>query len=95
MLWCPSNIYLANIYYENFVDVIYLFNLKLQGRQSTFTELSKLPLEGSPDICNFNLTYVNKLREYWHRGQHCLIIDDQVYCFHVMFSSSCALFSWS
>ncbi|XP_074353561.1 uncharacterized protein LOC141692578 isoform X1 [Apium graveolens] len=50
---------------------------ELQGRQSTFTELSKLPLQGSPDICDFNLTYVNKLRESWHRGQHCLIIDNQ------------------
>ncbi|KAK1389524.1 PHD-type domain-containing protein [Heracleum sosnowskyi] len=50
---------------------------KLQGRQSTFTDLSKLPLQGSPDICNFNLTYVNKLRDCWHRGRHCLIIDDQ------------------
>ncbi|KAL1813213.1 hypothetical protein ACET3Z_023278 [Daucus carota] len=50
---------------------------KLQGRGRTFTELSKMPLQGSPDICNFNLTYVNKLREYWHRSQHCLIIDNQ------------------
>ncbi|WOH06088.1 hypothetical protein DCAR_0625511 [Daucus carota subsp. sativus] len=50
---------------------------KSKGRGRTFTELSKMPLQGSPDICNFNLTYVNKLREYWHRSQHCLIIDNQ------------------
>lgn len=61
--------------------------LVLQGRKHSFIELSELPLQGSPDILNRNLTYVNKLREYWHRGQNALVIDDQVACSLVFLSS--------
>ncbi|KAM3267107.1 hypothetical protein P3S67_032692 [Capsicum chacoense] len=36
------------------------------------------PLEGSPPQVNLNhLSYINKLRKYWQKGQSAVIIDDQ------------------
>uniref|UniRef100_A0A5B7AM86 Putative helicase protein MOM1 isoform X1 n=1 Tax=Davidia involucrata TaxID=16924 RepID=A0A5B7AM86_DAVIN len=40
-------------------------------------KLSKLPAEVSPGLDYNHLNSVNKLREYWHKGQHAVVIDDQ------------------
>lgn len=67
------------------------FLLVLQQGKHSFTELSELPLRGSADILNCNLIYVNKLREYWHRGKNAIVIDDLV-DFSLILSSFCSVY---
>ncbi|KAK7245118.1 hypothetical protein RIF29_39952 [Crotalaria pallida] len=49
-----------------------------KGRKASFTELSVLPYGDSPGLYNQYLSYVNKLRMCWHKGQSALIVDDQI-----------------
>ncbi|KAG2406063.1 Helicase protein [Vigna angularis] len=41
-------------------------------------ELSVLPFGDSPGLYNQYLSYVNKLRMCWYKGQNALIVDDQI-----------------
>ncbi|KAL5135335.1 Helicase protein MOM1 [Glycine soja] len=49
-----------------------------EERKASFSELSVLPTGDSPGFYNQHLTYVNKLRMCWHKGQSALIVDDQI-----------------
>ncbi|XP_043697300.1 protein CHROMATIN REMODELING 4-like [Telopea speciosissima] len=48
--------------------------------EGPFFELSKLPGGGPPGF-DYHLTFVNKLRECWHKGQNAFLIYDQrIFC---------------
>ncbi|CAL5194047.1 unnamed protein product [Lathyrus oleraceus] len=50
-----------------------------EERKVSFTELSVLSSFGdSPGLYNQHLSYVNKLRMCWHKGQNAVIVDDQI-----------------
>ncbi|CAI8614611.1 unnamed protein product [Vicia faba] len=50
-----------------------------EERKVSFFELSELSSFGdSPGLYNQHLSYVNKLRMCWHKGQSAVIIDDQI-----------------
>ncbi|CAK8543860.1 unnamed protein product [Lathyrus sativus] len=50
-----------------------------EERKVSFTELSVLSSFGdSPGLYNPHLSYVNKLRMCWHKGQSAVIVDDQI-----------------
>ncbi|XP_077252881.1 uncharacterized protein LOC143892273 [Tasmannia lanceolata] len=49
----------------------------LQERKVSLPKLSKLPGGHSPGLDNDHLSSVNKLREYWHKCQNAVVIDDQ------------------
>lgn len=44
----------------------------------SFTELSELSSGDSPGLYNQHLSYVNRLRMHWHKGQSAVIVDDQI-----------------
>ena len=50
--------------------------LILQEEKSTIRELSELSFGGSPGEHNRHLSFVNKLREHWHKGQNAIVVDD-------------------
>ncbi|GAV67872.1 SNF2_N domain-containing protein/Chromo domain-containing protein [Cephalotus follicularis] len=43
--------------------------------KDNFFELSKLSFGDSPEVYNCYLRHVNKLHEYWHKGQNAVVID--------------------
>ncbi|XP_071690600.1 helicase protein MOM1-like isoform X2 [Rutidosis leptorrhynchoides] len=45
--------------------------------ESCSCELSELPFEVSSETRNHVLPYINKLRDYWHRGHNAIIFDCQ------------------
>ncbi|XP_065632372.1 uncharacterized protein LOC112025285 isoform X3 [Quercus suber] len=47
-----------------------------EEEKSTIRELSKLSFGGSPGEYNRHLSFVNKLREHWHKGQNAIVVDD-------------------
>ncbi|KAA8544079.1 hypothetical protein F0562_021744 [Nyssa sinensis] len=48
-----------------------------KSRKESSIKLSKLPVEISPGLDYNHLNSINKLREYWYKGQHAVVIDDQ------------------
>ncbi|XP_077226776.1 uncharacterized protein LOC143860127 [Tasmannia lanceolata] len=49
----------------------------LKERQGPLPKLSKLPGGLPPGLDNDYLSTVNKLREYWHKSENALVVDDQ------------------
>ncbi|TKY62142.1 Helicase protein MOM1 [Spatholobus suberectus] len=49
-----------------------------EERKASFAELSELPSGDSPGYDNQHLSYVNKLRMCWHKGQSAVIVDDHI-----------------
>ncbi|XP_027188139.1 uncharacterized protein [Cicer arietinum] len=49
-----------------------------EERKVFFTELSVIPYGDSPGLYNQHLSYVNRLRMCWHKGQSAVIVDDQI-----------------
>ncbi|CAJ2632582.1 unnamed protein product [Trifolium pratense] len=49
-----------------------------EERKDSFTELSELSSGDLPGLYNQHLSYVNKLRMCWHKGQSAVIVDDQI-----------------
>ncbi|XP_050243059.1 uncharacterized protein LOC126691856 isoform X4 [Quercus robur] len=47
-----------------------------EEEKSTIRELSELSFGGSPGEHNRHLSFVNKLREHWHKGQNAIVVDD-------------------
>lgn len=50
--------------------------LVLQEEKNTICELSELSFGGSPGEHSRHLSFVNKLREHWHKGQNAVVVDD-------------------
>ncbi|CAK7340492.1 unnamed protein product [Dovyalis caffra] len=46
-------------------------------RAEFLSRIDKLSAGGSPEFDNNHLDFVNYLREYWHKGENAVLIDDQ------------------
>lgn len=70
---------------ESFICKWCLYNSKhldaslsyLQEGKLTFHELSELSFGDSPGEHSCHLSFVNKLREHWHKGQNAIVFDDR------------------
>ncbi|XP_028070607.1 helicase protein MOM1-like isoform X2 [Camellia sinensis] len=53
------------------------FSLVDKNSKGSFVKLSKLPVEVLPEIDYNQLSPVNKLRDYWHKGRNAIVINRQ------------------